>query len=96
MGEKTINFWKIIKGTKRQSIRMQQRLIVYWCEVILTVFLVTVLLLSILGVLPGMDFKVRDVYKRQVFPVFLCLQRNIYKRKNIKKQISFWIKFQIL
>ena len=57
MGEKKINFWKIIKGIKRQSIRMQQRLIVYWCVVILTLFLVTVLLLSILGVLPGMDFK---------------------------------------
>ena len=56
MGEKKINFWKIIKGIKRQSIRMQQRLIVYWCVVILTLFLVTVLLLSILGVLPGMDF----------------------------------------
>ena len=49
MGEKKINFWKIIKGIKRQSIRMQQRLIVYWCVVILTLFLVTVLLLSILG-----------------------------------------------
>lgn len=36
MGEKKINFWKIIKGIKRQSIRMQQRLIVYWCVVILT------------------------------------------------------------
>lgn len=38
MGEKKINFWKIIKGIKRQSIRMQQRLIVYWCVVILTLF----------------------------------------------------------
>lgn len=57
MGEKKINFWKIIKGIKRQSIRMQQRLIVYWCVVILTLFLVTVLLLSILGVLPGMVLK---------------------------------------
>ena len=43
MGEKKINFWKIIKGIKRQSIRMQQRLIVYWCVVILTLFLVTVI-----------------------------------------------------
>mgnify|MGYP000838262698 CR=1 FL=1 len=57
MGEKRINFRKIIKGIKRQSIRMQQRLIVYWCVVILTLFLATVLLLSIIGVLPGMDFK---------------------------------------
>lgn len=57
MGEKKINFWKIIKGIKRQSIRMQQRLIVYWCVVILTLFLVTVLLLSILGVLPGRILK---------------------------------------
>ena len=31
MGEKRINFRKIIKGIKRQGIRMQQRLIVYWC-----------------------------------------------------------------
>ena len=38
MGEKKINFWKIIKGIKIQSIRMQQRLIVYWCVVILTLF----------------------------------------------------------
>lgn len=65
MGEKKINFWKIIKGIKRQSIRMQQRLIVYWCVVILTLFLVTVLLLSILGVLPGMDFKVREMLSAQ-------------------------------
>ena len=35
MGEKKINFWKIIKGIKRQSIRMQQRLIVYWTVVLL-------------------------------------------------------------
>ena len=59
MGEKRINFRKIIKGIKRQGIRMQQRLIVYWCVVILTLFLATVLLLSIIGVLPGMEFKVR-------------------------------------
>ncbi len=65
MGEKKINFWKIIKGIKRQSIRMQQRLIVYWCVVILTLFLVTVLLFSILGVLPGMDFKVREMLSAQ-------------------------------
>ena len=65
MGENKINFWKIIKGIKRQSIRMQQRLIVYWCVVILTLFLVTVLLLSILGVLPGMDFKVREMLSAQ-------------------------------
>lgn len=65
MGEKKINFWKIIKGIKRQSIRMQQRLIVYWCVVILTLFLVTVLLLSILGVLPGMDYKVREMLSAQ-------------------------------
>ena len=38
MGEKRINFRKIIKGIKRQGIRMQQRLIVYWCVVILTFF----------------------------------------------------------
>ena len=38
MGEKRINFRKIIKGIKRQGIRMQQRLIVYWCVVILTLF----------------------------------------------------------
>ena len=55
MGEKRINFRKIIKGIKRQGIRMQQRLIVYWCVVILTLFLATVLLLSIIGVLPGME-----------------------------------------
>ena len=48
MGEKRINFRKIIKGIKRQSVRMQQRLIVYWCVVILTLFLATVLLLSII------------------------------------------------
>ena len=65
MGEKRINFRKIIKGIKRQGIRMQQRLIVYWCVVILTLFLVTVLLLSILGVLPGMDFKVREMLSAQ-------------------------------
>ena len=65
MGEKKINFWKIIKGIKRQSIRMQQRLIVYWCVVILTLFLATVLLLSIIGVLPGMDFKVREMLSAQ-------------------------------
>lgn len=65
MGEKKINFWKIIKGIKRQSIRMQQRLIVYWCVVILTLFFVTVLLLSILGVLPGMDFKVWEMLSAQ-------------------------------
>ncbi|MFR8179326.1 MAG: hypothetical protein ACLU80_04875 [Dorea sp.] len=56
MGEKKINFWKIIKGIKRQSIRMQQRLIVYWCVVILTLFLVTVLLLSIIGSPSGNGF----------------------------------------
>ena len=65
MGEKRINFRKIIKGIKRQSIRMQQRLIVYWCVVILTLFLATVLLLSIIGVLPGMDFKVREMLSAQ-------------------------------
>ena len=65
MGEKRINFRKIIKGIKRQSVRMQQRLIVYWCVVILTLFLATVLLLSIIGVLPGMDFKVREMLSAQ-------------------------------
>ena len=65
MGEKRINFRKIIKGIKRQGIRMQQRLIVYWCVVILTLFLATVLLLSIIGVLPGMDFKVREMLSAQ-------------------------------
>lgn len=44
---------------------MQQRLIVYWCVVILTLFLATVLLLSIIGVLPGMDFKVREMLSAQ-------------------------------
>lgn len=41
------------------------RLIVYWCVVILTLFLATVLLLSIIGVLPGMDFKVREMLSAQ-------------------------------
>ena len=65
MGEKRKNLRKIIKGIKRQGIRMQQRLIVYWCVVIFTLFLATVLLLSIIGVLPGMDFKVREMLSAQ-------------------------------
>ena len=65
MGEKKINFWKIIKRIKRQSICMQQRLTVYWCVVILTLFLATILLLSILGVLPGTDFKVQEMLSAQ-------------------------------
>ena len=44
---------------------MQQRLIVYWCVVILTLFSAAVLLMSILGVIPGMDLKVGEMLSAQ-------------------------------
>ena len=55
MGKKRKDFWKVIKGIRKQRIRMQQRLIGYWCVVILTLFSTAFLLLSIMGVIPGMD-----------------------------------------
>ncbi len=59
------DFWKFIKGIRKQRIRMQQRLIGYWCVVILTLFSTSFLLLSIIGVIPGMDFKVREMLSAQ-------------------------------
>ena len=44
---------------------MQQRLIAYWCVVILTLFSAAVLLMSILGVIPGMDLKVGEMLSAQ-------------------------------
>lgn len=65
MREKRKNFWKIITGIKKQGIRMQHRLVVYWCVLILTLFSAALLLLSILGVIPGMDLKVREMLSAQ-------------------------------
>ena len=104
MGEKKINFWKIIKGIRRQSIRMQQRLIVYWCVVILTLFLVTVLLLSILGVLPGMDFKVREMLSAQQKNTLstmteqtdIMMARSISLSEDIRKELNQCLGCEIL
>ena len=65
MGKKRRDFWKVIKGIRKQRIRMQQRLIGYWCVVILTLFSTAFLLLSIMGVIPGMDLKVREMLSAQ-------------------------------
>ena len=99
MGEKRINFRKIIKGIKRQGIRMQQRLIVYWCVVILTLFLATVLLLSIIGVLPGMDFKVREMLSAQqkntvsamTEQTDIMMARSISLSEEITKELSQYL-----
>ena len=61
MGKKRKDFWKVIKGIRKQRIRMQQRLIGYWCVVILTLFSTAFLLLSIMGIIPGEDLKVREM-----------------------------------
>lgn len=57
MGKKRKDFWKVIKGIRKQRIRMQQRLIGYWCVVILTLFSTAFLLLSIMGIIPGGGFE---------------------------------------
>ncbi|MEI3382038.1 MAG: hypothetical protein V8R43_11455 [Dorea sp.] len=65
MGKKRKDFWKVIKGIRKQRIRMQQRLIGYWCVVILTLFSTAFLLLSIMGIIPGEDLKVREMLSAQ-------------------------------
>ncbi|MGI6096047.1 MAG: helix-turn-helix transcriptional regulator [Lachnospiraceae bacterium] len=65
MRKKWQDFWKIIKSMKDQSMGMQQKLIGYWCVLILTLFSVALLLLSILGMIPGMDAKVGEMLEIQ-------------------------------
>ena len=65
MGKKRKDFWNVIKGIRKQRIRMQQRLIGYWCVVILTLFSTAFLLLSIMGIIPGEDLKVREMLSAQ-------------------------------
>lgn len=59
------DFAEIIKSMKNQSIGMQQKLIGYWCVLILTLFSLALLLLSILGIIPGMDLKVQEMLEIQ-------------------------------
>ena len=99
MRKKRKNLWKIIKGIRKQSICMQQRLIVYWCVVILTLFLATVLLLSIIGVLPGMDFKVREMLSAQqkntvsamTEQTDIMMARSISLSEEITKELSQYL-----
>lgn len=55
---------RLLKYKKRaggQSISMQKRLVLYWFVLILALFLAFLLILNILGILPGVDRKVGEM-----------------------------------
>ena len=99
MRKKRKNLWKIIKGIRKQSICMQQRLIVYWCVVILTLFSAAVLLMSILGVIPGMDLKVGEMLSAQqkntvsamTEQTDIMMARSISLSEEITKELSQYL-----
>ena len=99
MREKSKNLWKIIKGIRKQSICMQKRLTVYWCVVILTLFLAAVLLMSILGVIPGMDLKVGEMLSAQQKNTMsamteqtdIMMARSISMSEEITKELSQYL-----
>lgn len=78
---------------------MQQRLIVYWSVVILTLFSAAVLLMSILGVIPGMDLKVGEMLSAQqkntvsamTEQTDIMMARSISLSEEITKELSQYL-----